>query len=39
MHQDNLIDFLLLLLENGDPRSENYLESAELLCEVVVNCH
>ena len=25
MHQDNLIDILLKLLEEGDPKSENFL--------------
>jgi len=31
MHVDNFIDWLLLFVENGNPSSENYLQSSELL--------
>ena len=39
MHVDTLIDWLLLFQENGDIRSENHLQSAELLITIVQNSH
>ena len=35
MHVDNFIDWLLLFVENGNPSSENYLQSSELLSTIV----
>ena len=35
MHVDNLIDWLLIFLERGNPSSENYLQTAEVLFSIV----
>ena len=38
MHQDNLLDWILNLLESGDTKSENYLQVSELLSAILTNC-
>ena len=35
MQVDNFIDWLLLFLEKGNPSSDNYLQSAELLFTII----
>lgn len=39
MHVDNLIDWFLIFVENGNPSSENYLSSSEILSTIVQNSH
>ena len=39
MAVDALIDWLVTILENGNPSSENYLQVAETLSTIIQNCH
>jgi len=39
MHADNIIDWLLTMLEKGNPSSENFLSSAEVLFALIQSAH